>query len=195
MDLNAELWIEVYVVSVIPETFPKDAKSAVGYFQARADLLDKKGDIIRVEASVSSTSANSSRDLRKRLVSMFIVDEYLCVKGLSSPKCPLFSNVAAIFPFTPDVRTRLSSAHMSDGNGTPGAYKGFDRFLKTVYCHYATDVLNRGRLMVSESKDAVLPRVSITAVVHSQVSAGYGNAPSVYKIISNNVKPELVCCI
>jgi hypothetical protein len=115
-EILKDLWIEVYVLTVIPETVTaaqKDGKSAHGYLSGRADLLDSCGDVIRVEANVSNTSANNATDFRKQLLENFHVDHFVCMKRLTTPSFKAVSNVAATFQMTSDIRTSLSAVHTS----------------------------------------------------------------------------------
>jgi hypothetical protein len=189
MDILPDLWVEVFVVIVIPEVIVKEARSPHGYFNARADLLDCCGDIIRIEVNVSSNAVGGARDLRKLLIEKFPAQQYLRIKRLSAPTYKTISNVAATFQFNTDIRTSLSSAHIS--SDPTQVFKGFEPVLKTVYCHYASDVLLRAKLAQNEGKE-VVPRSSITGVVLQQVSAAEENRPAIYKVITNNLKCELV---
>jgi hypothetical protein len=194
MDLIKDIWMELYVISVIPETVSSvsgNAQPAQGYYAGRADLLDSCGDVIRIEANVSKTQVNTSRDLRKQLVEKFPVGKYVYVKKLSTPTFKDISNVAATFQLTADIRTRLSEVHL--GEDSEQLSNPFQPMMKTMYCHFASDVLQKGRQTFAEGKDAP-PRCSIIAVLYKEMLKANGIAPAVYKVITNDLKCELVSC-
>jgi hypothetical protein len=186
MDRKNELWIEVFVMAVNLENVPK-ATANQTYLPARADFVDKNGDVARVEAIVGSSAASTTRDVRRQLLEAFPVGEFLRIMNLPTSTTKPYTNVAATFPYTTAIKTTVIQRSGSDD-------PPFSTALRPHYCVGPITIIESARAAsgTSTTTGNAAPRHSMLAVVLQKMSAAMGNVPATYKIITSDLKCETV---
>jgi hypothetical protein len=184
MDLLSEIWIEGLVVAVNVDIVPKAATANQTYLPARADFVDKNGDVARVETIVGSSAASTPRDNRRHLLEAFPLGKFLRICNLPSSTTKPYANVAATFPYAKTIKTLVIQRGADEG-------PLFNHCLKTQYCSDPSAIISSAQ-RAAVTPNMVAPRHSMLGVVLKRVSPAVGNLPATYKIITSDLKCELV---